>query len=140
MKVGFYPMVADILHIGHMLAIEEAKKNCDYLIVGLYCHPKTKHPVQSVYERFMQLRAVKWVDEVIPYENEEDVLGAISSLSFDVYFVGQDHYGHDWEGKGSLQSLNKEIYYIKRNHPYSSTYFKHKILNALEPQDTAKEQ
>lgn len=138
MKVGFYPMVADILHIGHMLAIEEAKKNCDYLIVGLYCHPKTKNPVQSVYERFMQLRAVKWIDEVIPYENEEDVLGAISSLSFDIYFVGQDHYGNDWEGKDSLKSLNKEIYYIKRNHPYSSTYFKHKILNSFESQDTNK--
>ena len=53
MRVGFYPMVADILHIGHVLAIEEAKKNCDYLIVGLYCHPKTKHPVQSIYERYI---------------------------------------------------------------------------------------
>ena len=135
MKVGFYPMVADILHIGHMLAIEEAKKHCDYLIVGLYCHPKTKNPVQSIYERYMQLRAVKWIDEVIPYENEADVLGAISSLTFDIYFVGQDHYGNDWEGKESLQALNKEIYYIKRNHPYSSTYFKQKISKAYESQD-----
>ena len=127
MKVGFYPMVADILHIGHVLAIEEAKKNCDYLIVGLYCHPKTKHPVQSIYERYMQLRSVRWVDEVIPYENEEDVRNMISSLTFDVYFVGQDHYGNDWEGKDILQSMDKEIYYIKRNHPYSSTYFKKKM-------------
>jgi len=127
MKIGFYPMVADILHVGHMLAIEEAKKNCDYLIIGLYCHPKTKNPAQSIYERYMQLRAVRWVDEVIPYENEEDVRNMISSLTFDVYFVGQDHYGNDFEGKDLLQSMNKEIYYIKRNHPYSSTYFKKKI-------------
>ena len=71
--------------------------------------------------------SVRWVDEVIPYENEEDVLNMISSLTFDVYFVGQDHYGNDWEGKDLLQSMNKEIYYIKRNHPYSSTYFKKKM-------------
>ena len=59
MIVGFYPMAADILHVGHLLAIEEAKRNCDYLIVGLNCIPDGKNPVQSIYERYMQLRAVK---------------------------------------------------------------------------------
>ena len=52
-------MAADILHVGHLLAIEEAKRNCDYLIVGLNCIPDGKNPVQSIYERYMQLRAVK---------------------------------------------------------------------------------
>ena len=52
-------MAADILHVGHLLAIEEAKSNCDYLIVGLNCTPDGKSPIQSIYERFMQLRAVK---------------------------------------------------------------------------------
>ena len=54
MKIGFYPMVADILHAGHVIALEEAKKHCDYLIVGLNCVPSYKTPVQSIYERFMQ--------------------------------------------------------------------------------------
>ena len=72
MKIGIFPMVADVLHIGHLLSIEEAKKNCDYLIIALHCCPDYKDPVQSIYERFMQLRAIKWVDEVIPYEAVDD--------------------------------------------------------------------
>ena len=65
--IGFYPVVGDLLHAGHILALEEAKENCDYLIVGLNCAPDGKNPVQSIYERFIQLRAVKYVDEIIPY-------------------------------------------------------------------------
>jgi glycerol-3-phosphate cytidylyltransferase len=53
MKIGFYPVVGDLLHTGHILAIEEAKNNCDYLIVGLNCAPENKNPIQSIYERFM---------------------------------------------------------------------------------------
>ena len=56
----------------------------------------------------------------------------ISSLTYDVYFLGQDHFGKDWEGKDLVQSLGKEIYYIKRNHSYSSTYFKNKIIQSAE--------
>ena len=70
MKVGLFPMVADVLHAGHILAIKEAKENCDYLIVALYCKPKRKPDiVQSIFERYTQLSAVKYVDEVIPYED-----------------------------------------------------------------------
>jgi glycerol-3-phosphate cytidylyltransferase len=65
--IGFYPVVGDLLHAGHILALEEAKENCDYLIVGLNCSPDGKNPVQSIYERFIQLRAVKYIDEIIPY-------------------------------------------------------------------------
>jgi len=73
MTIGFYPLVGDILHTGHVIAIEEAKANCDYLIVGLNCTPDGKQPVQSVYERFMQLRAVKFIDEIIPYAGKADL-------------------------------------------------------------------
>ena len=84
MKIGLYPMVADVLHTGHMLAIEEAKKHCDYLIVALHCCPNYKTPVQTIYERFIQLRAVKWVDEVIPYKDKEDAATLIQSFNFDI--------------------------------------------------------
>jgi glycerol-3-phosphate cytidylyltransferase len=124
MKIGFFPMVADILHSGHVIAIEEAKKYCDYLIIGLHCKPNYKNPQQSIYERYMQLRAVKWVDEVIPYENIEKDYDLFKSLSYDVYFLGNDHKGNEWELKNEIESLGREIVYLKRNHKYSSSKIK----------------
>ena len=116
MKIGFFPMVSDILHSGHVIAIEEAKKNCDYLIIGLHCNPLYKNPQQSIYERFMQLRAVKWVDEIIPYQNIERDKNMFISLDYDVYFLGNDHKDHDWELREEIQNLDKEIVYLSRNH------------------------
>ena len=128
MKIGFYPMVADILHTGHVIALEYASTHCDKLIVGLHCNPNYKHPVQSIYERYMQLKAVKYVDEIIPYSDIDDVRNAILSLNFDVYFLGEDHYGKDWECKEVVESLNKEVIYIPRKHPYSSSYVKERVI------------
>lgn len=126
MKIGFFPMVADILHSGHILAIEEAKKKCDYLIVGLHCKPTYKNPQQSIYERYMQLRAVKWVDEIIPYENIDRDADLFTSLEYDIYFLGSDHKDMDWELKEIIQNHGKEISYLNRNHGYSSTKIKQK--------------
>lgn len=124
MKIGFFPMVADILHSGHILALEEAKKHCDLLIVGLHCKPNYKNPQQSIYERYMQLRAVKWVDEVIPYENIDKDKDIFVSLDYDVYFLGEDHKTDDWEMKDEIEKLEKEIVYLKRKHNYSSSKIK----------------
>ncbi len=129
MKIGVYPMVADVLHTGHILAIEEAKKHCDYLIVALHCCPNYKSTVQSIYERFMQLRAVKWVDEVIPYENKEDAATLLQSLDYDVYFLGEDYKGKDWENSDLIKSLNKEIVFLSRKHAFSSTNLKIRIVD-----------
>ena len=128
MKIGFYPGVFDVLHTGHLLAIEEAKKHCDYLIVGLHCCPVYKEPVQSIYERFMQLRACKFVDEVIPYENLEDCKNIIQSLDFDIYFLGEDHYGERWENDEVVKEAGKEIFYLSRKHMFSSTYVKDRVI------------
>ena len=124
MKIGFFPMVADILHSGHVLSLEEAKKHCDFLIVGLHCKPIYKNPQQSIYERYMQLRAVKWVDEVIPYENIEKDTDIFVSLDYDVYFLGEDHKTDDWELKEKIEEQEKEIIYLKRKHNYSSSKIK----------------
>ena len=124
MKIGFFPMVADILHSGHVLSLEEAKKHCDFLIVGLHCSPSYKNPQQSIYERYMQLRAVKWVDEVIPYENIERDSDIFVSLDYDVYFLGEDHKNEDWEFKDKIEALDKEIIYLQRKHSYSSRKIK----------------
>ncbi|RRD90721.1 adenylyltransferase/cytidyltransferase family protein [Conchiformibius steedae] len=129
MKIGVYPMVADILHTVHVIAIEEAKKQCDYLIVALHCCPNYKNPVQTIYERYMQLRAIKYVDEVIPYENINDVENMLRSLCFDIYFLGEDYKDKDWECRDVVVGLGKEIVYLSRQHIYSSTNLKKRIVS-----------
>lgn len=127
MKIGIYPMVADVIHAGHILAIQEAKAHCDHLIVALHCCPNYKAPIQTIYERFIQLKNIKGVDEVIPYENCEDAKDMLQSIPFDVYFLGSDYLNKDFENKQLLLEMNKEIYYLARNHKYSSTYLKDRI-------------
>jgi glycerol-3-phosphate cytidylyltransferase len=135
MIVGFYPMAADILHVGHLLAIEEAKRNCDYLIVGLNCTPDGKNPVQSIYERYMQLRAVKWIDEIIPYQGREDLERLASSLQYDVRFLGEDYRGREWDGKNAEQMLNKKTYFLSRKHNFSSSELKNRIIDKVGKED-----
>lgn len=128
MIVGFYPMTADILHTGHVLALEEAAKNCDYLIVGLNCLPDNKNPIQSIYERYMQLRAVKWIDEIIPYQGRKDLEVIAKSLNYQIRFVGEDYINKDWDGKFEEQELNKKFYYLNRKHNMSSTSLKMRLV------------
>lgn len=129
MEVGLYPMAADILHAGHIIAIEEAKNNCDYLIVALNCTPDNKNPIQTIYERFMQLRGVKFIDEIIPYQGRKDLENMCASLNYQIRFIGEDYYDKDWDGKLIEKKLNKKFYYLKRQHSFSSTELKERIRN-----------
>lgn len=128
-KIGFYPLVGDILHAGHILAMKEAKDNCDYLIVGLNCSPDGKDPIQSVYERFIQISAVKYADEIVPYAGRADLELLASSLNYNVRFLGADYKNKDWDGKQIEEKLNKEYYFLQRNHGISSTSIKERIKN-----------
>ena len=126
--IGLFPMCADILHAGHILALKEAKNNCDKLIVALNTHPDGKEPVQSVLERATQIGAVKYVDEIIYYQGKRDMEIIASVLDYDVRFVGEDYIDKDWDGKA--QEIKREIdtYYIKRDHGLSSSELKERIL------------
>ena len=129
MIIGFYPMCADILHAGHVLALEEAKQNCDYLIVGLNCKPDGKTPIQSVFERYIQLKAVKYVDEIIPYEGKSDLEKVVLSLNYDIRFLGEDYKNKEWDGKMLEEKLNKRVHFLKRQHSFSSTELKKRIID-----------
>jgi glycerol-3-phosphate cytidylyltransferase len=129
MIIGFYPVVGDLLHAGHVIAIEEAKANCDYLIVGLNCTPDGKTPIQSIYERFMQLRAVKFIDEIIPYQGRKDLELLASSLNYSIRFLGDDYRDKDWDGKEIEARLNKIPHYLHRQHYLSSSELKERILH-----------
>ncbi len=125
-KVGFTASAFDLLHAGHILMLEEAKSVCDHLIVALQTdpsidRPEKRRPVQSLVERQIQLRAVKYVDEIVVYQTEEDLLNLLKTLPIDIRIVGEDYIGKDFTGRDYCISHDIEIYYNSRMHTYSST-------------------
>lgn len=127
MKIGIFPMVGDLLHTGHLYALEEAKNQCDYLIVLLNCVPDGKQPVETIFERWSRLNFNKEVDEIIPYQGEADLLNVIKTVKHDVRFVGGDYFGKDFTGRDFEENNNIQLCFINRDHGYSSTSLKNKI-------------
>lgn len=127
MRIGFTCGAFDLLHAGHICMLREAKKNCDYLIVGLQTDPSIDRqsknkPVQSVFERYIQLRAVKYIDEIIPYDTEQSLLDLLEATEIHIRFVGEDYSQKDFTGKGL-----HEVWYTSRQHSFSSTSLRDKI-------------
>lgn len=133
MRIGLFPMVADLLHVGHLKALEYAKKHCDYLIVALNCDPTidnpNKHkPIESVYERYVRLDSTKYVDKIIPYCGEFDLLLLLKTTQYDVRFIGEDHKD-DWTGKKYEESVGIDAVIVPRQHNESSTNLRERIDN-----------
>ena len=121
MKIGFTCGAFDLLHAGHVVMFKEAKQNCEYLIVGLQTDPsidrqEKNQPVQSVYERYMQLQAIKYIDEIIPYDTEQSLIDLLESTQIHVRFIGEDWVDKHFTGKGL-----HEIFYTNRQHSFSSS-------------------
>lgn len=129
---GLYPIVGDILHAGHILAIEEAAANCDTLVVAMNCKPENKSPVQSVFERWTQLSAVKHIDRLIPYEGRTDLELICKAIPHDVRFVGDDYRDKDFDGKQIELDRGVKIHYLNRAHGMSSTELKKRITGGTK--------
>jgi glycerol-3-phosphate cytidylyltransferase len=119
---GFTCSAFDLLHAGHVSMLEEAKTQCDYLIAGLHTNPQTDRPeknkpVQSVFERYIQLKGCKYVDEIIPYETEEDLLNLLKLTWPDVRIIGEEYREKHFTGK----ELPIKLYYNSRDHTFSSS-------------------
>ena len=135
MIIGFTSVVGDLLHAGHALMLDECKRHCDYLYVGLIIdptkdRPQKNRPVQSAFERYAQLVAHRAVDEVIPLDGEADLELALRSLPINIRFVGEDYKQTDFTGKAICEKLGIEIYYNKRAHGLSSSELRRRIENA----------
>lgn len=133
--IGFTSVVGDLLHAGHALMLDECKQYCDYLYVGIIADPKKDRPeknkpVQSLFERYVQVASHRAVDEVVPLEGEADLDLALRSLPIDVRFVGEDYIGRDFTGKGTCEKLGIRIIYNKRNHGLSSTELRERVCHA----------
>ena len=128
--VGFTCGAFDLLHAGHIEMLSEAASVCDWLVVGLQTDPsidrKNKNkPIQSLVEREIQLRAVRYVDEIIIYETEADLLSLLKNLNPDVRIIGEDHKGKKYTG----HELQIEIYFNSRDHNWSSSDFRKRIAD-----------
>lgn len=130
--IGFTSVVGDMLHAGHCLMLEECKRHCDYLYVGLISdptidRPKKNKPVQSLFERYIQLKSNKYVDEIIPLSGEADLELALKSLPINIRFVGEDYLNTDFTGKSVCEKRNIKIFYNNRMHGLSSSELRRRI-------------
>ena len=128
-KIGFTCGAFDLLHAGHVVMLKEAKDNCDHLIVGLQTDPsidrqEKNQPVQSVYERYVQLRGVKYIDEIIPYDTEQSLLDLLEATEIHIRFVGEDYVDKYFTGKGL-----HEVWYTNRKHSFSTTELRKRVID-----------
>jgi glycerol-3-phosphate cytidylyltransferase len=133
-KVGITFSTFDLLHAGHILMLEECKSNCDYLIVAIQSDPtidrKEKNkPIQTLFERYTQLKAVKYVDEIVPYSTEKEVEDILLSRNINIRFLGEDYINKDFTGKKLCEENNIKIFFNSRKHSYSSTELRKRIKN-----------
>jgi len=131
MRIGFTCSTFDLFHAGHIMMLKEARTQCDYLIVGMQTDPtidrdwKNK-PIQSVFERFTQLQACKYVDEVIPYATEKELIDILCSYPIDVRIIGEEYKDQQFTG----YELPMAVYFNTRRHSFSTTELRKRVAEA----------
>ncbi len=133
LKVGFTCSTFDLCHAGHISMLQEAKNNCDYLIVGLQNDPTTdrpskNRPVQSIVERFIQLEALSYVNKVIPYNTEKDLEDLLLMYPIDIRFLGIEYIDKNFTGKDICIKRGIELYFNRRDHSFSTTDLRRRIM------------
>jgi glycerol-3-phosphate cytidylyltransferase len=133
--VGFVCGAFDLFHAGHAILLEACSSYCDYLIVGLQTDPsvdrKEKNkPIQTMFERFSQLVSHKYVDLIIPYDTEKDLINLIASIDIDFRFLGTDYLGKSFTGQELCERKGIEIIYIDRYHDFSTSELRKRIVDA----------
>jgi len=131
MKTGFTCSTFDLFHAGHIMMLKEAREHCDYLLVGLQTDPtldrKEKNkPIQSVFERFVQLKACRYVDEVVVYATEKELRDILLSYPIDVRILGEEYKNKEFTG----YDIPMEFYFNNRRHSFSTTELRHRVVDA----------
>lgn len=118
------------------MMLREAKEHCDYLIVGLQTDPTIDRPgdknkpVQSLVERYAQLSAVEYVDEIIPYETEQDLVDILNMYHIDMRILGEEYREKDFTGKEVCRKRGIDLYFNKRDHRFSTSDLRERVENA----------
>lgn len=134
MKIGITFSAFDLLHAGHIKMLEEAKRQCDYLIVGLQTdptldRPEKNRPTQTVVERYIQLKGCKFVDEIVPYATEQDLEDVLRSFKIDVRILGDEYKDKNFTGRAYCESKGIELYYNRRDHRFSSSALRKEVAD-----------
>lgn len=142
MRIGLTASTFDLLHAGHVAMLREAKSVCDYLICGLQIDPtvdriEKNKPVQTIVERYTQLAAVKYVDEIVPYHTEADLLDILQMYPVNVRIIGDEYKLKDFTGKEECRQLGIDIYYNKRNHRFSSSGLRERVSDEQSQRSNA---
>jgi glycerol-3-phosphate cytidylyltransferase len=132
MKIEITFSAFDLLHAGHIKMLEEAKRQCDYLIVALQTdptidRPEKNRPTQSVVERYIQLKGCVHVDEIVPYATEQDLEDILRSFKLDVRIIGDEYKNENFTGRSFCEEKGIELYFNVRDHRFSSSSLRKEV-------------
>jgi glycerol-3-phosphate cytidylyltransferase len=135
LRIGITFSQFDMLHAGHIAMLSEAKNHCDYLIAGLqnnaqWDRPQKNSPIQSIVERQIQLAATRYVDEIVVYNTEQDLVDLLLILPVDVRILGVEYEHKDFTGKAECVGRGIEIIYNGRDHSFSSSSLRKRVVQA----------
>lgn len=135
MRIGFTCSTFDLLHAGHIQMLRDAKEQCDYLICGLQIdpnldRPEKNSPVQTIVERYTQLSAVKYVDEIVPYQTEIDLEDILNMLHIDVRILGEEYKNGKFTGRAICAKRGIELFFNKREHRFSSSDLRKRVKSS----------
>ena len=135
MIVGITFSSFDLFHSGHVAMLKEAKSNCDHLMVGVQTdptidRPEKNKPIQSVFERYVQLEGCKYIDQIVPYATEKEIEDILLRYKIDKRFIGEEYKTKEFTGKQLCVDNDIELYYNKRQHSFSTTNLRTRIVEA----------
>ena len=131
--IGITFSTFDLLHAGHIAMLSEAKNHCDYLIAGLQTDPTIDRPdsknppIQSIVERQIQLAATRYVDEIVIYQTEQDLLDLLLVLPLDVRIIGIEYENKEFSGKDICEDRDIKVIYNGRDHSFSSSSLRKRV-------------
>ncbi|EEI91211.1 cytidyltransferase-related domain protein [Sphingobacterium spiritivorum ATCC 33300] len=139
-RIGITFSAFDLLHAGHIKMLEDAKRQCDFLICGLQTdptidRPEKNKPTQTVVERYIQLKGCKYVDQIVPYATEQDLEDILRAFKIDVRVVGDEYKERDFTGRQYCEENGIELYFNSRDHRFSSSGLR-RIVAEKEAQNT----
>jgi glycerol-3-phosphate cytidylyltransferase len=132
MKTGITFSTWDLLHAGHIAMLREAKEQVDYLICGIQVdptidRPEKNVPIQTLVERYVQLSGVKYVDEIVPYQTESDLVDILEMFDVDVKIMGAEYKRSDFTGKETCRRKGIRLYFNTRDHRFSSSDLRKRV-------------
>ena len=132
MIIGFTCSAFDLLHAGHVQMLRDAKDQCDYLICGLQVdptldRPEKNQPIQTVVERYAQLKALRYVDEIVPYSTEADLEDILQMYHIDVRILGEEYRDGKFTGRAICAARDIDLYFNKRDHRFSTSDLRKRV-------------